>query len=108
MKFALFALVASASAIKITTKAADLCVSMQQSNHVFDLIDTNGDNQIDRAEGEKAVKAFFADHPNIHPTGAEVRFAEDATDAAAGADHKLNRQELNNLANTLCAAIESN
>ena len=104
MKFALIALVASASAIQIRGAP---CVSMDQSNEVFAEIDTNHNGQIGRAEGEAAVRWFLKSHPNFQPSAAQVHGAEDAVVAAAGADHQLNPVEFNHLANELCAYVEA-
>ena len=70
MKFALFALVASAAAIRITAEDAP-CVSMGQSDEVFKQVDTNGNGQVSKKELTVAVKAYLKEN-DIHPTKAQV------------------------------------
>jgi len=105
MKFALIALVASAAAIRITAEEAP-CVSMKQSDAVFKQVDTNGDGQISKRELTRAVKAYLKQN-DIHPTKAQVKAFAGAAKKEAGADHTLSPVEFNDLANEVCAYIES-
>jgi len=105
MKFALVALVASAAAIQIRAEEAP-CVSMKQSNAVFKQVDTNGNGQISKKELTVAVKAYLKEN-DIHPTKAQVKAFAGAARKEAGADHQLNPAEFNDLANEVCAYIES-
>ena len=103
MKFALVALVASAAAIQI--KGADKCVSDEDSNHVFELIDKNGDGQVSEPELRSAISQWLQEH-HIHPTAAQVARFSNAAGNAAGADQRLNPAEFNRLANQVCAYLE--
>ena len=104
MKFALIALVASATAIKLSAEAAK-CVSNAQSNAVFKEIDTNGNGQVSKKELTIAVTAYLKQN-DIHPTAEQVKQFTGAAIADAGADHTLNPAEFNELANQVCAYIE--
>ena len=55
MKFALIALVASAAAIQIRAEGKK-CVSNQESNQVFDAIDTNHNGQVSAKELKTAIE----------------------------------------------------
>ena len=55
MKFALFALVATASAIQIREEGKK-CVSNKESNQVFEAIDTNNDGQVSAKELKTAIE----------------------------------------------------
>ena len=70
MKFALFALIASAAAIRITASEGP-CVSMGESNNIFGEVDTNHNGEVSKAELTVAVKHYLQKH-NIHPTPAQV------------------------------------
>ena len=69
MKFAVIALIASASAIKITAEAKG-CVSPAEAKEGFDHVDTNHNGQIDKAELVTALKAFAASQ-HYTPTAAD-------------------------------------
>ena len=56
MKFALIALVASATAIQIRAEGKK-CVSNKESNQVFDAIDTNHNGQVSKKELKTAIEA---------------------------------------------------
>ena len=108
MKFIL-ALIASASAIKMTAteSAPGVCVSMDQSNHVFDLVDTNDDGQVSKKELTIAVTSYLDQH-DIHPTKAQIKAFTGAAKADAGADHTLSPAEFNKLANQVAHYIAPN
>jgi hypothetical protein len=111
MKFALIALVASATAIKLRATAAP-CVSMDQSNEVFGMIDTNHDGQINRKELRTAIGSYLKDHPRAEAeaeklTKDDVKHLKEMVYDAAGDDHKLNPVEFNGLANDMCHLYES-
>ena len=101
MKFAL-ALIATASAVKI--EAAGQCVSMAQSDHVFDMVDTNDDGQISKKELTTAVTQYLDAH-DIHPTKAQIKGFAAAAKADAGADQTLSKPEFNSLANQVAHYI---
>ena len=109
MKFALIALVASATAIKIS---ADQCVTMKQSDGVFKMVDTNHDGQINRKELRTAVGHYLESHPRAAAeanklTKDDVKHLKEMVYDAAGDDHKLNPAEFNSLANDMCHLYES-
>ena len=105
MKFALFALVASAAAIRITDEEKP-CVDMKQSNEVFAKVDTNHNGQVSAKELKTAVTHYLKAN-DIHPTAKQVAGFTKAAKADAGADNQLNPVEFNKLANQVCAYIES-
>ena len=105
MKFALFALIASAAAIRITASKAP-CVSMGESNNIFGEVDTNHNGEVSKAELTVAVTRYLKEN-NIHPTPAQVAEFTKAAETDAGKDHQLNKTEFNELANQVCAYIES-
>ena len=55
MKFALIALVATASAIQVREEGKK-CVSNKESNQVFDAIDTNHNGQVSKKELKTAIE----------------------------------------------------
>ena len=111
MKFALIALVASATAIKLRAEPAP-CVSMKQSDEVFKMVDTNGDGQIERKELRSAIVGYLKSHPRAAAeaeklTKDDVKHLKEMVYDAAGDDHKLNPVEFNGLANDMCHLYES-
>ena len=111
MKFALIALVASATAIKLRATAAP-CVSMDQSNDVFHKIDTNGNGEISRKELRSAIVYYLKSHPRAEAeaeklTASDVAHLKTMVYDAAGDDHQLNPVEFNGLANDMCHLYES-
>ena len=110
MKFALIALVASATAIKL--RAADVCVSQAQSDEVFHQVDTNGNGEISRQELRGAIGYYLRTHPRAaaqadHLTADDVAALKAIVYDVAGADHQLNPAEFNTLANDMCRLYES-
>ena len=105
MKF--FALIASVSAIKITSDAAaGQCVSQKQSDEVFDHIDTNGNGEISKRELTKAVQWWLKRaNPNDIPDAKEAEQLKDAVVEHAGADRQLNKEEFNSLANDIASHL---
>ena len=108
MKFALIALVAAATAIKVQ----DQCVSMKQSNGVFKIVDRNHDGQISRGELRSAMTHYLDSHPRAAReanklTQADVEHLRTMVGDAAGADQRLNPAEFNSLANQMCALYEA-
>ena len=104
MKFAL--LIATVSAIRVSAEDKP-CVSMAESNQVFDMIDTNHNGQVSKKELTKAVKGWLAQHPEHQPSKKEVAMFKNQAKKDAGADHTLSKAEFNNLANQVCAYAES-
>merc|ERR1719263_2504377 len=101
MKFAVLALLATVSAVRISAEAEGpkRCVSLKDSDPVFDKIDTNGNGEVDAKELETAVKAFLEAHKKIHVTKKEIHEFAEVTKKDAGKDHTLNKKEFNKLAN---------
>ena len=61
MKFALVALIASVSAIKITATAG--CPSQAEIDGAFDKLDTNHNGHLGPAEAMAGLKMFHVAHP---------------------------------------------
>ena len=101
MKFTL-ALIATASAVKI--EAAGVCVSMAQSDHVFEMVDVNDDGQISEKELRSAVTQYLDAH-DIHPTKAQIKAFATAAGNEAGKDQTLSKPEFNALANDVAHHI---
>ena len=97
MKFTL-ALIATTAAIRITASAPHQCVSETASDRVFDMVDTNGDGQVDKKELTSAINVYL-DANNINPTPAQIKAFTAAAVADAGADMTLSKPEANKLAN---------
>ena len=90
MKFALIALVATASAIKI--QGACPKVTMAESDGIFGEVDTNHNGSLSMSEVAAALKKF----------GAPAAAIPDVLNAAkkdAGADAVLDKKEFNKLVN---------
>ena len=90
MKFALIALVATASAIKI--QGACPKVTMEDSDSVFRKVDTNHNGSLSMSEVEAALKKYHAPKDMIP-------VAMNAAKKDAGADKVLDKKEFNKLAN---------
>ena len=106
MKFALIALVATASAIQVREEGGK-CVTNKESNQVFDAIDTNHNGQVSAKELRTAIEQQIKEGNMKAPTKAEVAAFKKAAYADAGADKTLNQKEFNKLANQVCAYIKS-
>ena len=102
MKFALIALVAAVSAIRVS--APQQCVSMEDSDKVFDEIDTNGNGSVSASELRTAVTAYL-DQNNLHPSSKQVAEFKAAAEKDAGADKVLSKPEFNELANQVANKI---
>merc|ERR1719454_651701 len=120
MKFAILALVATASAIKIQGGPAagpppppgpppaggppggpaggppPCPIPGEASDAIFESIDTNGDGQVSEAELVAGIKAAVA-HGDLD--AAQVASIKKYAPAAAGTDHTLSEPEFNALAN---------
>ena len=103
MKFTL-ALIATATAVRITASAPGTCVSMAQSDHVFDMVDVNDDGQISEKELRSAVTQYLDAH-DIHPTKAQIKAFATAAGNEAGKDQTLSKPEFNALANDVAHHI---
>ena len=70
MKFALIALVAAVSAIRVSDGPSQ-CVPIKDSNPVFDEIDTNNNGKVSKLELKAAVTKFLAKN-GLHPSDEQV------------------------------------
>jgi len=96
MKFSLIALVATATAIKITKGDDAPCptISQKQSNRWFEEADTSKDGKLSMKEVEAILKSFHADASTIK---AVLKMAK----KDAGKDGVLDKKEFNKLANAV-------
>jgi len=94
MKFALIALVATATAIKITKGADVACpsITMSHSNIWFDKADTNKNGSLSMKEVKAVLESFDASADVITETLAAAK-------KDAGKDGVLDKKEFNVLAN---------
>ena len=96
MKFSLIALVATATAIKITKGDDAPCpaISMKQSDKWFDEADTSKDNKLSMKDVKAILETFHADKKTIK---AVIKMAK----KDAGKDGVLDKKEFNKLANAV-------
>ena len=96
MKFAAIALIASTSAIKI--EAEKWCVDSEESNKIFNVIDTNNNGQIGKHELVHALKEFA--HRHHHEiTKKEWHWVAKTAKHDAGKDHTLSEKEFHHWIN---------
>ena len=97
MKFTL-ALIATASAVTISRRAMETCVSEAQSDRVFDLADVNGDGKIGRSELTSAITTYL-DSTGMKVTRRQIKAFTNTAEHDSGADGVLEKSEFNHLAN---------
>ena len=102
MRFtAIFALVASASAMRLNLSAAQ-CVDGKEASAIFHAIDTNDNGQVGRKELVVALKVFGKSR-DYTPTKADWAWVSKSAYAAAGADKTLDVTEFTKWVNEFAA-----
>ena len=89
MRFtAIFALVASASAMRLNL-AEEKCVDDKEAAAIFNMIDTNDNGEVNKKELVTALKAY-AKSRNYKPTKKDWAWVKKTAYAAAGEDKQMN------------------
>jgi len=94
MKFAIIALVATASAVQVE----GTCVDWKESKALFHAIDSNDNGQVGRKELKHALKAY-AKSRDYTPTKKDWEWVERTAKKAAGKDHTLSEKEFHRWVN---------
>ena len=89
MKFALIALVASTSAIKVQ---GTNCVDPKEAKAIFNAIDTNDNHQVGKKELFHAIKAFTKSR-NYKPSKEDWTWVKTNAKDTAGDDNTLSETE---------------
>ena len=101
MKFATLALVASASAIKLSTEAQDCKVPGWALKFAFNHIDTNHNGQLSESEG-KAALAWLHKNEGVTLSASQLKWVEDTAVTWAGKGgpkNSMGRKEFAGFAN---------
>tara|TARA_B110000285_G_C14895881_1_gene500824 strand:- start:322 stop:645 length:324 start_codon:yes stop_codon:yes gene_type:complete len=101
MKFALIALVAAVTAVKVHDYIPITCIKMKVSDPLFDEIDTSKDGKVSKKELTAAYlkkQKEYGSSPEIEKKIAEFKAA---AKTAAGEDELLTKGEFNDVCNML-------